>query len=88
MHELQKAVRTILNSYKKMKQETPLMKNNKAPGPTDDSIELLKHSYRIILEKLVEHFNEYLKGFDVLEEWKFTYLSSIYKKGEQPWDSG
>ena len=59
------------------------MKNNKAPGPGDLPIELIKHATTRTLELLCMIFNKCLKGDRIPRDWKVSYINSIYKRGNR-----
>lgn len=60
------------------------IKNNKAPGPGNIPIELVKHAPTRLIEILQEIFNRCLiEREEIPTEWKLGYISSIYKKGSR-----
>jgi len=59
------------------------MKNNKAPGPGDLPIELIKHATTRVLELFCIIFNKCLTGDSIPKEWKISHIMSIYKKGNR-----
>ena len=59
------------------------MKNNKAPGPGDLPIELIKHATAQAQEIIRIIFNKCLSGEEIPRDWKTSYINSIFKKGNR-----
>ena len=59
------------------------MKNNKAPGPGELPIELIKHANVQVLEITCTIFNKYLSGDKIPRDWKTSYINSIFKMGNR-----
>jgi len=55
------------------------MKNGKLSGPEGVYAEMLKHGTNILITVLTWGINRCLNG-EVLQQWKFAYILSIYKK--------
>lgn len=70
-------------TIEEVKRELQKMKNNKAPGPGDLPIELLKHATNKALEILCSIFNKCLFGETLPQDWKLSNIISIYKKGDR-----
>ncbi len=58
-------------------------KNNKAPGPGNLRMELLKYGGYNITEYLKNLFNKIEVSGDIPQEWNMSYISSIHKKGDK-----
>lgn len=58
-------------------------KNNRSPGPGSIPIELIKNAPIVTIESLAGIFTECIRGGEVPGEWKLSYISSIYKKGDR-----
>lgn len=59
------------------------MKNNRSPGPGDLPIELIKHATSTVFGILSTIFNKCLLGDKIPEDWKISFMNSIYKKGSR-----
>lgn len=58
------------------------LKNGKASGEGIYA-EMLKNGTQKLFNNLTFIINECLNGHPILESWKMTYISSIYKKGDK-----
>lgn len=70
-------------TLEEVKKALKQMKNNKAPGPGDLPIELIKHATTKALEVICTLFNKCLQGDDIPTDWKISYINPIYKKGNR-----
>lgn len=59
------------------------MKNNKAPGEDDITVELLKEGGEEIITKMCELFNECLKEGKIPDTWNNAIVVLLYKKGDR-----
>ena len=57
-------------------------KSNKAPGPGDIPIELLKYGGKSVISFLTGVFNEIFSGDDMPQERNSVYICPTYKKGD------
>lgn len=58
-------------------------KNNKAPGPGNIKMELLKYGGARIVSFIRMLFNKIEAGEKIPDEWNLSYMSSIFKKGDK-----
>ena len=58
-------------------------KNNKAPGPGNIRMELLKYGGNNLIKYITKMFNKIENGEQIPKEWNKSYITSIYKKGDK-----
>lgn len=59
------------------------LKNGKAPGPGDIYGELIKYGSNKLMDNLQKLFQKCLNKQTIPAEWKITYLTPIFKKGDR-----
>lgn len=59
------------------------LKNGKAPGPGEIYGELIKYGGDKLTKHLQKLFQSCINGQEIPKEWKTTYLSTIFKKGDR-----
>lgn len=62
---------------------TRIAKNNKAPGPGNIRMELIKYGGKNLMKFITTIFNKIENGEEIPNEWNKSYITSIYKKGDK-----
>jgi hypothetical protein len=66
-----------------VKQAIMRMKNGRAAGPRDITIELIKSGGQKLLEMITILLNKIINGEKIPEEWKVAIITSIRKNGDK-----
>lgn len=56
------------------------LRNNKSPGPEVVNAEIIKYGTEKLSDALAAVFTEFINGHKTTDEWKQSYIASIYKK--------
>lgn len=68
---------------KEVREQVRFLKNGRAPGPGDICGELLKHGGDKLYRHLTKLFQTCVNKQEIPEEWKISFLTTIYKKGDK-----
>lgn len=66
-----------------VRKQVHFLKNGRAPGPGDIYGELIKHGGDKLYKHLTKLFQTCVNKQDIPEEWKISYLTTIFKKGDK-----